>query len=348
MNHRNRRGSTRAKAAVAAAVLVGGGAAAVIGVAANHDGGGGGSLAAQNAAFARSFHQTINEPNAVMGALNGWRKSHNNAMTMLAEMKPMRTFSEFNAHHASFAAQRGVVVYASPQFLLVKSANGSLHIWWLTGKTAVVNVSSSATGLVAMTGSPSAAAQSMMTGSMNSAANVMAGGMSALMQMKAPQTTKTYTVNSGGSVFTIKTSHWTSTVTEPGTMSPSPSTSPSGMPSTSPSMSASPSPSMSASATPTMTATQPVTTTVNGVAAGDMVLVVGQREHGKLVAELVLFVPTTTTGTATPSAPASMSATPTATSSATMTPTATTSATPTMAPTPTGTSNTLHFSGKGS
>ena len=213
MIHRNRRG-TRAKVAVAAAVLVGGGAAGVVAIAANH---GATTTNAQSAAFAMRYRQTISEPTALMGAMNGWNRSPGNAMTMLADMKPMRTFSEVGFHRTELAAQRGVVVLATKRFLLVKSANGSLHLWWLTGGTKFENVTANATGMTAMTGSPSAAASVMTTGSMNSAASAMAGSMSAVNAMTTPAAKPTtLTVSTGNEVITITISWASATVTQPG------------------------------------------------------------------------------------------------------------------------------------
>jgi hypothetical protein len=332
MIHRNRRG-TRAKVAVAAAVLVGGGAAGVVAIAANH---GAAAASAQSAAFATRYRQTISEPTALMGALNGWNRSPNNAMTMLAEMKPMRTFSQVGFHRTELAAQRGVVVLATKKFLLVKSRNGSLHLWWLSGGTKFENVTANATGMTAMTGSPSAAASVMTTGSMNSAASAMAGSMSAVNAMTTPAAKPTtLTVSTGNEVITITISWASATVTQP-------RASASATPSATVSAAASTSPTASASATPTATTTQPVTMTTQGVARGDLVFVVGERVHGKLIAKLVLFAAPKTAVTPTPSASVSASVSATAT----VKPTGTSTAVPTVAPTPTSTAPT--FTGAGS
>lgn len=343
MIHRNRRGS-RVKAAVAAAVLVGGGAAGAVAVASSH---GGASTVAESAAFAKQYHQTISEPTALMGAMNGWHTSQSHALTMLAEMKPMRTFSQVRFHHTQLAAQRGVVVLATKQFLVVKSANGSLHLWWLTRGTVVKNVTANATGLMAMTGSSSAAAAAMTSGSMNTAAKVMAGSSTALNAMMRPAAAPDrMRIATGNEVINITISWNTAKVTQPGSWG---SATPSTSPSATPSASASATPTVTVSATPSASATttQPVTMTTQGVARGDLVFVVGEREHGKLIAKLVFFAApkVAVTPTATPSASVSTSAsatptiTPTATSSATVTPTATSTA-PTIAPTPTGTGST--------
>jgi len=338
MIHRNRPG-TRVKVAVAAAVLVGGGAAGVVAVAASNHGA---TANAQSAAFAMRYRQTISEPTALTGAMNGWNKSPGNAMTMLAEMKPMRTFSQVRFHRAELAAQRGVVVLATKKFLLVKSANGSLHLWWLTGGTKVKNVAASATGMTAMTGSPTAAAAVMTTGSMNSAANAMAGSANAVNAMTTPSAKPTtLTVSTGNEVITITISWSTALVTQPGAAtSASPSATVTAT--ATPTATATATPTASASATPTATTTQPVTMTAQGVARGDLVFVVGEREHGKLIAKLVLFAAPKTAVTATPSASATVSAS----MSASARPTGTNAAVPTAAPTPTSTGSA--FSGENS
>jgi len=242
-------------------------------------------------------------------------------------MKPMRTFNQVGFHRRELAAQRGIVVLATKKFLLVKSRNGSLHLWWLSGGTKFKNVTANATGMTAMTGSPSAAASVMTTGSMNSAAATMAGSISAANAMTTPAAKPTtINVSTGNEVVTITISWTSATVTQPGTSA-------SATPAATVTATATP----TASASPTATTTQPVTMTTQGVARGDLVFVVGERVHGKLIAKLVLFAAPKTSVTATPSA--SVSAT------ATVKPTGTGTAAPTVAPTPT---STAAFSGHNS
>lgn len=150
------RTSMRARLGIATAVLVGGGA---IGVAAVATGNHSTTTNAQSSAFGYTLHfrHTMSEGAALSAALSQWGRSHQKAMTTLAQMQPMRTFAQTTwHHHTTFAAQRGTVLFADSRLMLVQSANGAVHLWWLRN-TAFANVSSNATGMAAMTGSTAAA-----------------------------------------------------------------------------------------------------------------------------------------------------------------------------------------------
>jgi len=270
MIDRNKRGirgaGTTARLAVAAAVLVGGGAAGVVALAANH---GGTAIAttAESAGYTRSFHHTISEQLALTEALLGWSTSPSRSLTELADMAPMRTFSQMEYRHSTLAVQRGIVLLATKKFLVVKSANGAIHLWWLSGATRVENVDSSATGMAAMTGSYPATNMAMSTGNMIPSVNVVAGSIGVVSQLTTPVAKPTtITINTGGEVITITVASSTAAVTQPVT-------------------------------TQSVTTPQPTRTwqsawwTMRGVQRGDLVLVAGTRTHGKLRAELVLFAP---------------------------------------------------------
>ena len=143
MIERNMRGIRRvgvkARLAVAAAVLVGGGAAGVVVLAANH-GGSAPSTTAESAGFTRSFHHTISEPIALAEALNDGGMSWQASMTTLADMTPMRSFSQMEHRHTMLAVQRGIVLLATRKFIVVRSANDAIHLWWLSGATRVRDV----------------------------------------------------------------------------------------------------------------------------------------------------------------------------------------------------------------
>lgn len=347
---RNRRGyrqaSMKARAGIATAVLLGGGAAGVaVAASGNH-----GPTTASSAGFIMSIRHHIPAQQAMSTALSMWGQSHASAFSTLAQMMPMRNFTSVRHHHTRLAMQRGVVVLATRQFMVVKSANGAMHVWWLNGRTTFSNVTNNATGMAALTGNNTAAMQAVVNHNMIPMATQMAGSAAAPAQAAAPAKPATITTAAGGS-FTITITFGTTTVTftfnaATGQMTmgggtptgtptgmPSPSVSPSGLPTASPSglPSASPSitptpsvmatPTTSVMATPTATTTMPVTTVAHGIAAGDLVSVLGTRGwHGRLTARLVLFaVPATVTPT--------VSATPT------ISVTPTTSAKPTVAPT---------------
>jgi len=353
---RNRRGyrqaSMKARVGIATAVLIGGGAAGVA-VAAS---GSQGPTTASSAGFIMGIRHHIPAQQAMSTALSMWSQSHSRAFSTLAQMMPMRNFTMVRHHGTRLAMQRGVVVLATRQFMVVKSANGTMHVWWLTGRTTFSNVTNNATGMAALTGNNPATFQAVMNHNMMPATVQMAGSMNAVQQAVAPAKPATIATAAGGS-FTITITFGTTTVTftfnaATGQMTmgggtptgmPSPSASPSGLPTPSVSPSGLPTPSVtpsglpttSAMPTPVTTATMPVTTAAHGIANGDIVSVLGTRGlHGRLVARLVLFsVPPTVTPTT--------SATPTISATPTLPATPTISATPTVAPT--GSTQPTHF-----
>jgi hypothetical protein len=326
MTGRNRRGSRRAgmkaRIGVAAAVLIGGGAAGVVAVAANNHGPA--STAATDAGYIMSFKHNIGEEAALSSALNTWGRSHQASLTTLARMVPMRTFTQVWGgwhHRTEYAAQRGVVLAATSQFLVVKSANGQDHVWWLARGTAFQNVTTSPTGMTAMTGNNTAAVQAVVHQNTTTAQTTVAGSTAAVAQAAAPSKTVTITIATGTETITITITATTTVVTQPGATTTATATA---------------TPTMTATPTPTATTTTPVTTSTNGIAAGDLVFVVGVRHHGLLTAQLVLFsAPATTTATA--SASATMTVKPTVTPTATITATPTVTPTATMTATPTAT-----------
>ena len=290
---RNRRASMKARLGIAAAVLAGGGAAGVA-VAASHNGPAT-AATADPAGYVLNFHHTVSEQQAVTSALNMWNTNQSRSLAALAEMAPMQTFSQFTWHHTRFAAQRGVVVAATRQFIVVKSANGKLELWYLNRWTKQRNVTASPTGMVAMTGNNVAAHTAATTGNTVPMAIAMAGSAAAVNQVNAPVTKPvTITVNTGIETITITITQTTATVT-PTTTGVS-------------------------TGTPTgMATTMPATTAAKTAARGDLVFVAGVRSHGKLTAELILFsVPqTAVTRTNTPTVTSTAAATPVSSASPT-------------------------------
>jgi hypothetical protein len=294
----------KARLAVAAAVLVAGGAAGVVAVAANH-GRSAAAMTAESAGFTRSFHHTISEPMALTEALSGSGTS-SQSMTALADMTPMRTFSQLEYRHTMLAVQRGIVLLATKKFLVVRSSNGAIHLWWLSGATRVKDVDSSASGMAAMTGSYPATNTAMFNGDMVPTENVVAGSTSVVSQLTTPAAKPTtITINTGGEVITITVASSTATVTQPTTTT---------------------------TTQPVTTTTQPTTTTAqttwtrqsawwttDGLHRGDLVLVAGTRTHGKLKAELVLFA-APFTSMPTPSASPTSTILPTSSPTPTATP----------------------------
>jgi len=345
----NRQASMKARLGIATAVLISGGAVGVAAVAANNHGPA--TTTEQAAGFIMNFHHRISEQAALSSALATWGTSQQQSMRTLAQMVPMRTFSQVWHRHTLLAAQRGVVVLATKRFLLVKSANGGLHLWWLNGRTVFQNVSASPTGMTAMTGNNTAAVQAMVHQNMAPAAAVMAGSTAVVTQMAAPVAKPTViTVDTGTSVITITITSSTATVTQPvtttatttpaGTPTAAPTGTPTGAPTvtvtpvvttTTPAVTTTPMATTTpvatktpvATPTPTATATQPVFTATQGVARGDLVFIAGVRTHGFLVAQLVLFSAPATT-TPTPSVAPTVTGTPPVTAIPTVTGTSST------------------------
>jgi hypothetical protein len=304
----------KARLGIAAAVLAGGGAAGVA-VAASHSGSA--TVHADSAGYVLNFHHTVSEQQALTSALNMWNSNQSRSLNTLAQMAPMRTFSQFMWHRTQFAAQRGVVVAATKQFIIVKSANGKLELWWLNHWTKQRNVTASPTGMVAMTGNNVAAHTAATTGNTAPMAATMAGSAAVVNQMAAPVTKPiTITVNTGTETITITITQTTATV------APTPTTTATGMATATATPTTTATGIATATATPTTTTTgmatatatatpmatmttMPTTTAAKTVARGDLVFVVGVRSHGKLIAELILFsvpktaVTTTPTNTAT-------------------------------------------------
>jgi hypothetical protein len=280
------RTNMKARLGIATAVLVGGGA---IGVAVVASGNHSGTANAQSAAYSINFHHTISEGTALSTAISELQGSESKAISTLAQMAPMSTYSEVWAgwhHKTEYAAQRGIVVLATKKFLIVKSSKGSLHLWWLKG-AKFANVSSSATGMTALTGSNTAAKAAMVSNNMTPAAVTVAGSTTVVSQMTAPVAKPTtLTISTGTETITITITPSTATVTTP---------------TATPTATATVAPTATPSASPT---TQSVWTRTDGVARGDLVFIAGEREHGQLIAKLVLFAAptTTTTPTASPSA----------------------------------------------
>jgi hypothetical protein len=164
--------------------------------------------------------------------------------------------------HTMLAVQRGIVLLATRKFIVVRSANDAIHLWWLSGATRIRDIGSSASGMAAMTGSYMATNSAMSTGDMVPTENVVAGSTSVVSQLTTPVARPTtITINTGGQVIAIIVASSTATVTEPTSM-------------------------MTGQTTWTR---QSAWWATRGVQRGDLVLIAGIRTHGELKAELVLF-----------------------------------------------------------
>ena len=260
---------------IAAAALVGGGAVAVAAVAATSHGP---AAVAQSAGYSSHNHQYGGGAwNQLNTAMNNWNWSQQNSYNWLAATN-QRMFMQTTQHGKTFAEQRGIVVLATKKFLILQSANGSLHLWLLSGNTAFQNVSNTTMGTQALTVNNTATWQAMNGGNMAPAAGWLAGSPQTAAMLVAPtRATQTVTVQVAGTNLTVTVivTQNTATVSQTATMPQN------GNPWWQ----------------PTTWRQNPWTTAgmgANQLARGDLALVVGFRQHNLLHAKLVLFTPLTT------------------------------------------------------
>lgn len=270
--------SVKTRVGIATALLAGGAVAAGAVLASSH----GAATTATSAAFSSSYNGNVGS--TLSSAMGNWNWSRQNSYNQLAQLTQVRQFGQGMHQHKMLAVQRGIVVLATRKFLIVQSANGSLHLWLLTGRTQFQNVATTTTGMQALTASTSAAQQAMWSGNMLPATNLLAGSPTTAAAMLTPApAAQTVTVQIANTNLTV-----TVTVTRTmATVSQTATTPLNGMPTWSP-----------------ITFTQNAWLAPNQVARGDLVLVVGTRSHWTLKAQLVLFAPLTTANvggrTATP------------------------------------------------
>jgi len=267
MRARDRRyGKTTVKTRVgiATAILVGGAVAAGAALAANH----GAAATATSAAF--SSHAST-EGTILSSAMTNWNGSRQSSLAQLARLTQVRQFSQVRHNGRTLAVQRGIVVLATKKFLILRSSNGSLHLWLLSGKTKFQNVSNSMAGMRALTASARAARQAMGSGNMTPATSLLAGNPSTAAAMLTPtpaaQTVTVQVANTNLTV-TITVTRSMATVNQTATMPQA------AMPARSP-----------------VTFTQNAWRATHAVARGDLALVAGTRSHRTLHAQLVLFAP---------------------------------------------------------
>ena len=270
MRARDRRygkSSTKTRVGIATAALAGGAVAIAAVLTGSH---GAGTVATSAAYSSRAG----NEGTILSSAMNSWNGARQSSFAQLSRLTQARQFSQVRHNGKTLAIQRGIVVLATKKFLILRSSNGSLHLWLLSGKTKFQNVSNSMAGLRALTASAGAARQAMGSGNMTPATSLLAGNPSTAAAMLTPtpaaQTVTVQVANTNLTV-TITVTRSMATVNQTATM---PQT--------------------------TMPAWHPVTFTQNAwrathaVARGDLALVAGTRSHRTLHAQLVLFTPLTT------------------------------------------------------
>ena len=241
--------SVKTRVGIATAVLVGGAVAAGAALAANH----GAATTATSAAF--SSHAGT-EGTVLSSAMTNWNGARQSSFAQLSRLTQARQFSQVRHNGKTLAIQRGIVVLATKKFLILRSSNGSLHLWLLSGKTRFQNVSNSMAGMKALTASTGAARQAMGSGNMTPATSLLAGNPSTAAALLTPAPAAQTVTRS------MATVHQTATMPQ------------AAMPARSP-----------------VTFTQNAWHATHALARGDLALVVGTRSHRTLHAQLVLFAP---------------------------------------------------------
>jgi hypothetical protein len=283
-----RRGSKlKARLGIATAVVVGGGAIGAVAVATtSHPS----VTKTASAGYSSSYSYWGNQGNVLNAALSDYSWSQGRSMAMFAHMRNSSQLTQMWHHHSLLAFERGRVVLATKQFVLIRAANGTFNVWWLSHGTKVTNVAASKTGTTALTGS-SAAATAAMAGQMAPATAMVTGSTTAAQKMLAP-TAPTVTVNIVGTGVTVSV-----TVTN----------------------------NMATVQQGRTWWRQPAMTTAANLQRGELVFIAGTRANWALHAKVILIekaATTTVTPTVTPT-------TPTTTVAPTTTPTVGTVPTPT-------------------
>ncbi|HEY7260967.1 MAG TPA: hypothetical protein VH589_05720 [Trebonia sp.] len=319
---RNRQASMKARLGLAGAVLVGGGAAGVA-VAASH---GPATTDASAAGYIMGIQHHIPASQALSGALSTWGKtnaSHQRALSMLAQMNPMRNFNQVwgprhtRFAHTQFAAQRGVVTamgtVRNRTFVVVRSSNGQMKVWWLSGKTALVNAATNNTAMATLTGNNNAAVQAAVNKNTMPAMNQVAGNAAVVNKAAAGSFSFTGTFTINGQTFTITINATTGAGTVTPTTMPATGTGTATAPATGMGTTTATAPATGmgtttatapatgmGTTTPTAPATMPIT--VKSIVKGDLVFITGVRSHGQLSAQLLILLKAAVTATPAPGA----------------------------------------------
>ena len=270
-NRRYGKGRTTAlktRAGVATAVVLGSGAIAAVAVAASSHSAGIAAAPAAHSAWSG------NEGSMLSTALADWNSSRQGTYSQLAQMTSMRGFSQTSHHGRTLAVQRGIVVLATNQFIILQSANGGLHLWLTSAGTRFQNVSATTAGTAALTANTAATRQAMQSGNMIPATTLLAGSPTTAAAMLTPTpAAQTVTVQVANTDLTVTVTVTRSTATVNQTATTPANAMPAPMANTF-----------------TMNAWQ----TTNSLARGDLAVIVGTRSHWTLHAQLVLFTPLST------------------------------------------------------
>jgi hypothetical protein len=262
-----RQAAMKSRVGIATALLLGGGSIAAIAVATTSQGA---ATTAQPAAFAARYS---NEGAALNSVITHWGQSRQTAYAELASLTQARQFSQVSHAGKTLDVQRGIVVLATKKFLILRSSNGSLHLWLLSRGTRFQNVSDTRAGTSALTASTSATKQAMSSGNMIPATTLLAGSPTVAASLLTPTpAAQTVTVQVANTDLTVTVTVTRSTATVSATATTPTSSKPSWDPST---------------------FTQNAWQATDSLARGDLALVAGSRSHGTLHASVVLFTPLT-------------------------------------------------------
>ena len=212
---RSRTAVPKTRVGIATAVALSSGAIAGVAIAASGHGAG---IAAAPAAHTARFG---NEGTMLSTALGDWSRSRQGTYSQLAQMTSMRTYSQTSHHGKTLDVQRGIVVLATNQFIILQSANGSLHLWTVSAATKFQNVSNTTAGTAALTANTSATQQAMQSGNMIPATALLAGSPTTAAAMLTPTTTtQTVTVQVANTdlTVTVTVTRSTATVNQTATM----------------------------------------------------------------------------------------------------------------------------------
>jgi hypothetical protein len=200
----HRGSSLKVRLGMAAAIVAGGGAIGAVAVAATgHTTVPSAKAAGYSSHYGNSRHNSpySNQANVLATALSDYSWSHAQAFSMFSHLTNTGRETEMWHGKSKLAFERGTVVLATRKFVLIRAANGTFNVWWLSGGTKVANVASSMTGTAALTGSTRAASQAM-AGQMQPATSILTGNPTAAQQVLA-STAPTVTVNIAGTGITV-------------------------------------------------------------------------------------------------------------------------------------------------
>jgi hypothetical protein len=272
---RGRQAVLRTRAGLVTAVLACGAiAAGAIAIAAVTASGHSAAMAASPAAYSA---RSSSEGAVLNSALGHWNSSRQASYSDLASLTQVQGYSQTKHQGQTLDIQRGVVVLATTNYLILQSANGSLHLWLLSSATQVQDVAGTTAGTMAMTASSNATQQAITSGNMIPATTLLAGSPTTAAAMltpaAVPQTESVRVANTDLTVtvtVTRATASVSQTATTPATGAPVPDQT---------------------------SFTQYAWQATDSIARGDLAVVVGTRSSGTLHAQVILFTPLSTMAT---------------------------------------------------